>query len=785
MQKFCNLLGKREMRKIISNAFTPIGSEVWTGRFIGFFLVALGAVCLTTACGGGGSSGNGGGAGAATGTALELPDSIDLSEVDGETGESGFNAPAGYDDPDTDYTNQEKMSWLDDTDALEMVNDILGIVADTAYEDFINDGPYKALVQSVGDSQESQGGNSNSSSQTEDLMEITVDVSRQDNTEPMIVKIWVKEEDGPGGQAMLIRGYFEVHEGVSEEYPCGVLEAHFKGNPLNSNGNPMPGDPLFIMAISVTANQSGNVVVQVIDVGEEEEQGFTYEWASKCRVIANSDLTEGNAYVYYAETDWDTQELEEETFYFAYNEDYFKFQDVDTQEEEVLDKNDLSHRIFRYKLFDKDSGDAVDRSSGFPIRFEEGGYGYLGYWGMWIPYGIDCEDGDTVTRVDTDEEYTLVKVGGKLTLHTRTECLLSDLTELELSVWDNENSEDLIVAWDGIDSFFKLGVRNWENGQIEYLETPELYEFTNEWDGGWCEALRAWLPLGNLTPANEDTVYYHTEETVNPGTATDLDLYYWGFALDAPITQQVIDDAPQNEANYWMNAPTEKHYFFDASELVIKEDDASGAEVILGEDLDLDGTWFENCGYNMGQLTTDDSYTEQNCWEIHESAQFYCWQTGPNEWNQFSTAYDGQGQFAVFDAPLRLAYTHTTDNDINADSTNDGKQFRLEWDGFDVMIPWYFDEDEGDWTPAFNLKDGVELTEAGEETAEYVIKGTEEELVMAEVTDPGILTQLETELPIDDSIAPPTLGYKPSKTAKVGAVPAGALLKVIKGEVIE
>lgn len=768
----------KEFKGIVGKVDGPICR---TGHYFCFILVALAALCLTTACGGGGSSG-GSNVSIATGTALELPDTIDISRVNDGEGQSGFNGPAGYDDPETDYTNQEKMSWLDDTDALEMVNDILGVVADTAYEEFINDGPYKALVQSVGDKEQSGGGNSNS--QTEQLMEITVDVSRQNDTEPMIVKIWVKEEDGPGGQAMLIRGYFEVYKGVSGEYPCGVLEAHFKGNALNQNGNPMPGDPLFVMAMAVTANEQGNVVVQVIDVGEEEDMGFTYEWATKCRVVANSDLTEGNAYVYCAETDWDTQELEEETFYFAYNEDYFKFEDVDTQEVEVLDKNELSHQIYRYKLFDIDTGAAVDMSSGFPIRFEEGGYGYIGYWGMWIPYGIECVDGDTVTRVDNDEQYTVVRVGGKLTHHTRTECLLGDITDMEICTWDDDNQEDVIVTWDGVDSFWKIGTRNWENGQIEYLETPELFTFDNEWDGGWVEALIAWLPLGGLTPANGDTIYYHTEQVINPGLAQDLDLYYWGFALDAPITQQVIDEAPQNEANYWSGPPTEKHYFFDASELVLKEEDADGAEVVIGEDLDLSGSWYEQCGYYMGQLTEDDSYTENNCWEIFDSAEFYSWQTGQNNWNQFSTVYDGQGQYATFDPPVRIAYTHSTANDINDDATNDGKEYMLEWDGFDMMIPWYFDEEEDDWMPAFNLKDGVELTVAGEETAEYVIKGVEEELIMAEVTDPGILTQLETDLPIDNTIPPPTLGYKPSKTALVGAVPA-ALLKVIKGEVIE
>jgi len=753
------------------------------GIFTRFLFVSAGmiaALCLFVSCGGGGSSGSSGSVLLGDVEGLDLPEHIEISDVGGNTGQSGFSGQAGYDDEGTDYTDQVKHSWTEDTEALDMVNGILGLVHDSAYLNFVNQGPYKALVSKVGDSEQSQSGSSSSSSTTEELMEITLNVTRQSDESPMIIKLWVREDDGPGGGPMLIRGYFQVTEGVSEQYPYGVMEAHFKGNRLDENGNPIPGQPLFTMAMAISA-ESGNITVQFVDAGEEEEGPFTYEWDDRARIIANSDLTEGNAYIYSAETDWDTQQLEEETFYFAFNADYFKFQEVGELDAMVLDKNSFSHKVFRYLLFDIDTGDRITRNSGFPLRLAGGEYGYLGYYGLWAPYEAEVEDGDQVTRADTMDDYWLVVIPGKLMKHTRDEILLEDMIDVEICVWDE--GSDIIVTWDG-STFNKIGVRNFETGMIEYLENPEPYVFENEWDGGWVEALKAWLCLGNLTPANGDIVYFHAEETVDPYTAQDLDLYYWEFALDLPITQDVIDGSGAARDLYYSGQPVEKAYFYDSLSCLLKEEDILGAGVVMGDGLDLEGTDYMH-GYHLSPLTTDANYTPETCWTIHEEEIFYSWNTGPNEWNRYVTVEDGQGVFASFEAPLKFSYTHSTDNDINDDAANDGKIFHLEFDGTDLHMPWYFDEASGDWCPAFNLKDGVPLTEIGSQQAAYVVKGIEEDLIMDEVTDPGIITQLEIDLPIDTSILPPTLTYKPTWTSLVGAVPSAAILKVIKGEVIE
>ncbi len=745
---------------------------------------------LLSACG----SGGGGSTGAAAEvSALTLPSRISLSSAEGTSNSQAAMAAlsakgkprrasriasAGlraYNDAGTDYTAQTKETWLEDTEALDLVNDILAVVADTGYENFVNAGPYRALVKPVGDEKQSQGGAATTATTTEELMEIVVEVTRASDSAPMIVKVWVREDEGPGGMAMLIRGYFTVTQGVSAQYPYGAMTAHFKGVSLDENG--AEGDEVMTMAISIGADDNANVVVQVIDEGQEENNENLYVWDNRARIVADATLTAGSAYVYSGETDWDSGVFEEETFYFAYNPDYFKYQDSGTSEVTVLDKGDLRHKIFKYKLFDRETGAKVTRNSGFGIQLGNGQYGYVGYHGLWAPYGVSLADGDTVTRADNGLTYTLIKKGGKLTKHTRASVLLDDLDGVEISVWNN--GQDLVIAWDAdAGTFKKIGTRNNASGGVDYLDEAdyENYAFANEWEGGWCEALGAHLALGRLTPANGDTVYYHIQETVSGSVAENLTLYYWGFALDAPITQAVINGAAAAEGAYMSGAPVRKTYTFDAAARVLK--DAGGDAVLLGSGLTLTGTRYQY-GYTLGPLTTDDTYDASNCWSIYDGDVYYQWSTSATDsWSQFTTVRDGAGDLVGFDRPLSFSYTHQTANDVNGDTANDGKKFRLEYDGSDLRIPWKFDEATGDWWPAINLKDGTVLTDA--DGGAYVVKAVEESLIMS-AADPA----LAADLVIDTTVPAPDLAYDATKTDLVGDVPANTLLKVVKGELID
>ncbi len=726
------------------------------------------------------SGSSGGGSGGSV-EALTLPSRIELTKAeDGSTASASLTPNSGFGDPGTDYTKEPKHSYVEDTDALNMINDILQVVKDSGYKYFVNKGPYSALVTAPGDNDQAQSGNSTTSTTTENLEEMVLNVTRASNTAPMIVKLWAVENDGPGDSKQLIKAYFEVTQGVSEEYPLGEMEAYIKGLPLDSSGAVSSQEPSFRVALKISAD-GGVVTVQSLDYGQEEEEGGTFSWNHKLRLRTNAELSEGQAYVVSTETDPDGGGEETESLRIAFNSDYFRTKNIEGGVVHAFSKTNLVHRVHRYKLFDKDTGAAVELASGFPIRFPSGKMGYIGYYGLWKPVGVTAESGMKVTRAGTSEEYTLFGVRGKLTKHTKAVVTLGDIQGAEIYVWDETNHQDTIVSWNG-SSFVKLGTRS-QDGTVSYLSSPESYSFTNSWDGGWCDALHAWLPLGGLSsPTNGTEVPYHTDQTIYPAQAQNLTLYYFGFALDVPITQTVINNASSAMANYWLN-PSKKTYYFDASNMVLKSGGATGDPVILGAGLDLTNTMYQD-GYHIDPLTTDNSFTTANWSEIYNEDVYYSWNTGPKDWNQFWTVKDSSGSYVTFDAPIRLTYTHSTANDINGDSTYDGKKFSMDYDGNDLHVPGKYDETAGEWVPLINLKDGTVLQAEGGSGVEYVVKGVEESLVMRSVTDPSVLAQLETSLPFDETLQEPDITFDETKSALVGDMPTGTTLKVIKGELV-
>jgi hypothetical protein len=741
---------------------------------------------LLAACGGGGG-------GTTTGdvSALTLPDRIQLSNVEDGAGSaraarslSSALSRGAYNDAGTDYTNAVKRAWVDDTDALDMINTILGVCNETGYSNFVNQGPYKALVRDNDENQESQSGGGTTSTTTESLMEISVDVTRASNSAPMIIKIWLYV-NGPGDTPMLVRGYFTVSEGVSDQYPYGVMEAHFKGNLVEN------GIEVMQMALSVNA-EDGNVVIENID----DEGGGDYESHRKVRVVANADVTQGNAYVSDQETDWESGLLPDATIsQIAFNENYFKatIDDVST----VYAKVDLSHRVYRYKLFDAETGTETTRNSGFPIEFEtQTGTqnGYVGYYGLWTNNNTTLAHGATVTDM-TGTEYTVFRAAGKLTKHTASNMPLSDLDGIELSksACDESGCSDQIVVWESdSDSFITLGARDQSNGQIVYYVDGVDADYHavvtfEQWEGAWCEALKAYLRLGSLyfdengdatNPTDASTVYYHTEQTLSPSEAEDLILYTWSFTLDLPIDQDVIDGANAAQNAYW-SSQSQKTLYFDAETMMLYVDAEHTTPVTMTDlDLNLSGTNFQ-WGYHIGPLTTALYYSDHSPfhWQANDADVYYTWNTGADQWNQYVSVVDADGDFAAFDPPLSFSYTHATEYDANGDATHDGKKFRIEYDGFSLNMPWAFDGESGEWTPLINIADGTQLTDSESNT--YVIKGLEEALIMSVVADPSDITFEEEE------VGAPTLEYDATQTALVGAVPADVALRVIKGEVIE
>ena len=234
-------------------------------------------------------------------------------------------------------------------------------------------------------------------------------------------------------------------------------------------------------------------------------------------------------------------------------------------------------------------------------------------------------------------------------------------------------------------------------------------------------------------------IRYHNEQKINPGDTSDLTLYFGDFTLDLPITDAVLAGAQDAQQAFWQQQDrTIQTFFFDASELVLKETNAAGEEVIFPAGLTIPQNSNFSWGYNLSPLVTNASITGQTWWQAHDEDTYYSWQTGNDQWNHFTTLKDADGNFVAFDPPLRMSYTHSNANDVNwltgeADVPNNGKIFNIEYNGFELHIPWYFNDDAGEWTPMFNIADGTVVTSGG---VNYVIKGVDEALIMESLDDP-------------------------------------------------
>ena len=93
----------------------------------------------------------------------------------------------------------------------------------------------------------------------------------------------------------------------------------------------------------------------------------------------------------------------------------------------------------------------------------------------------------------TNTTYTVVKKRGVLRKHTAATITLAELEGVEISYWNN--GTDAVIAWDG-SAFNRIGTRNNQNGQIEYA-AGGVVTF-NEWEGGWCEPMRAQSASGTV-----------------------------------------------------------------------------------------------------------------------------------------------------------------------------------------------------------------------------------------------------------------------------------------------
>jgi len=397
--------------------------------------------------------------------ALTLPSSINIVQADEVSSNSSLSA--GLNDAfsvsDTDYFNAKQDFWIrtEGDEALEEVNQILDFFSQMNWENYIDKGPYIALVS---EKQEKEGSASDSTSDSssvaeEKYMDFIVDV--ESDNEKVIVNVWVENlidpEDGVNDTPYSVFAKSIIEKGISDEYPYGKFVLYVKD--AESDGTTSWKEILSV--------DKGEALSTDTDIGKVRIKYKSWSedgWNSEMYLLASADVSQGAAYT--TDSVWDsvTSGPVSKNYRIAFNDRYVKAQNItNSLSANIYDQDQYTYKIYNYGLYKATDGSKVERNSGVSLNIEVDGktyYGYAGYWGLWTEDGIDLSAA-TITD-DDNNVYTIFEALGRLTKHTKHVITLSELDGVEMSMW-SENT-DIIIAWDDDnDVFNKIAVASWSD----------------------------------------------------------------------------------------------------------------------------------------------------------------------------------------------------------------------------------------------------------------------------------------------------------------------------------
>jgi len=718
-----------------------------------------------------------------------------------------------FGDADTDYSTDHVDTWVHDMsmEPLDIINEILCMMDQTRAEEMVNEGNYIALIEeskcSQGQAQQDgSSGQSSSGGKTVSYAKWVVNSSRTSNTADEIVKAWIPDSpDGPGGDSgttQTIHARVTITEGVSADKPFGdfVLNFAFVDN---DTSEVLGGGTLKTLEAA-----EGDVAYSFFETEGTEQDTYAVgeQFDEMATLVAMApDGSDGRARtsLYFAGNFGMGSEEQGGAYDLAFNDTHMKrakadlVEDLDTgpTDDACLSRSEFNTHVWRYDLYHAadgtfnskavEGGDRVALVSGFPFTYDDDGtdvFGHVGYWGVWVEDpSVTLANGDTINKVDfasdTTTPYTVLKAPGKLTRRTARELTLAKLSGQTLNFWgpvddgSGERFSQWQVAFDG--SAFQVNAEITgfdETGPVTSAVSPavDITPASGAFLGLWSDSLG-----GSVNFVGGDSfVTFYEEEFVGGDddvfASGDVTLYCFERCLKADIAQSDVDAGW--DGVYVANATD---LDTGVTEYVISADDMtltlSAADVALVTGVDLEGTE-HNWGMNTGEMVTASVKAGMTqMWDVYNPdvvGVSYRWETGTNDWNQYTAVKDADGDFASFDKPIQFAYEHATANDANGDATYDGQTFRLNYGGNGDLwgIPWSVDDGTGRWEAAFTIADGTAMGPTG---SDFVIKAREKEQSMAEVSASECSDLAFGELPFDWPEAAdgtPDIGAKPTVT---------------------
>ena len=534
------------------------------------------------------SSSSSSGGGTATINGLNLPSNMNFisaqSEASAAVGNSGRRSIQAYTDSNTDYSTDVSNAYVYDESmrALDTVNMIMCLMAQTKASDMVNQGAYIALVNEdkceQGQNQSSSGETGQSAGgQVTEFNSWTIDSTRASNDSPQLVQIWVPgEEPEPGDMegamdAQTILVEVNVSESASDTDPYGSFVMNFKGvvdagllgGPAGTEVETMRG------MLRTVANGSQQPQFEFVNVGGDLllDNGMGYGFLEAVNVLlADSTGDTGQALTHTMDThnEGSGPVTNDEKFAVAFDpSNLLRGKDTNGDStidaEQCLSRTSFDTNVWQYNLYHRDNGDfngdavtegsRVQLNSGFPFNYDSDNdgtndaYGWVGYHGVWAESGV-LDDGSSITQFDYNSDSTTqltVNVSpGKMVKRTASSELLSSFQGDEFQYWGQHPVLNMHGQWvvtiDTNNDFAITAHLVWGQNGPEISETVDhddnpgtaeaavaatLSFFDGEWFGIWSDALG-----GNIVyvhdaaiAANARTVTFYNEEFVTPADA--------------------------------------------------------------------------------------------------------------------------------------------------------------------------------------------------------------------------------------------------------------------------
>jgi len=727
-----------------------------------------------------------------------------------------FSATADYNNDDTQTFVYERSA-----DAFNTANTILCWMQQSRADLMLNAGNYKAQI----DTAKCEEGSGDSKSNTPKYEMWTLNSSRAEG-EPMIVKAWVPYDTNEDGEPdSLIYAQNKIYRGPSTTYPWGFFKMNFK----LLQGKTTSGTEIFNGYLK-TRLRDGASILQFYNP-QSDSSGNTFQYSVTAKI--NSDGS-GAGITTMPRFDDSGPTSTQKTYNVAFDSNYFYKQKTTvasgtttTSEPVCLDRNKYLTQIYRYGLY-SDNGSRVEVNSGFPIKATKtvGGtvtdyYGYIGYYGLWMPSDASVGDNSTVYKMDfsggadqTGTSYTVRSYGGKLNKWTRNTITLDSIKNIPLS-WTEGSSSEKRVYWDGtnlvVDAVRDTTTYMWTDQTPATLtlsssNAPRGFHFYSQALGGNGQIQLTYGSYPNHTtpvaPTGSTNVLFNTREPVFPGDNVSSTLACYGRCPN-PATM-----ATGNERTVYLefggtdNASAVNPYIYtfdnSTSGMILQYDNGTKTPVVLSianSNLSYgvqSGILFDNKTANFDLLRCTWDNNSICYWNAREVlSTFYTWETGPKEWNKLTVLVGSDNSSVKFDPPMNVKYTHSGTGS-NSGKSYDNATFYLEYGGHGDLwgLPSFcISRKTGEktsctndgttrWIDEIAIPAASMATQTKDDTTHYMVKPLDIEQTMKKASSDTACTAAGLSLgglslPDVSRYSDPDIGAKPSVSGPP-AVVAGA-----------